>query len=59
MLYLLFLQVLMKNLYLAASELNKFSGLRVDEKTIEQYCYSLNTGSFESFFEKNFKKTRL
>ncbi|EFC33111.1 LOW QUALITY PROTEIN: DNA polymerase III [Campylobacter jejuni subsp. jejuni 414] len=45
-----------ENLYLAASELNKFSGLRVDEKTIEQYCYSLNTGSFESFFEKNFKK---
>ncbi|EAI9504665.1 hypothetical protein C3V67_00370 [Campylobacter coli] len=45
-----------ENLYLAASELNKFSGLRVDEKTIEQYCYSLNTGSFESFFEKILKK---
>ncbi|EDO9608193.1 DNA polymerase III subunit delta [Campylobacter coli] len=45
-----------ENLYLAASELNKFSGLRVDEKTIEQYCYSLNTGSFESFFDKILKK---
>ncbi|HDZ4943712.1 TPA: DNA polymerase III subunit delta [Campylobacter jejuni] len=45
-----------ENLYLAVSELNKFSGLRVDEKTIEQYCYSLNTGSFESFFEKILKK---
>ncbi|HDZ4937425.1 TPA: DNA polymerase III subunit delta, partial [Campylobacter jejuni] len=45
-----------ENLYLAASELNKFSGLRVDEKTIEEYCYSLNTGSFESFFEKILKK---
>ncbi|HDZ4993953.1 TPA: DNA polymerase III subunit delta [Campylobacter jejuni] len=45
-----------ENLYLAASELNKFSGLRIDEKTIEQYCYSLNTGSFESFFEKILKK---
>ncbi|EDP6650551.1 DNA polymerase III subunit delta [Campylobacter jejuni] len=45
-----------ENLYLAASELNKFSGLRVDEKTIEQYCYSLNTGSFENFFDKILKK---
>ncbi|TEY06421.1 hypothetical protein ELQ17_11135, partial [Campylobacter sp. US18a] len=45
-----------ENLYLAASELNKFSGLKVDEKTIQQYCYSLNTGSFESFFEKILKK---
>ncbi|ECZ6121621.1 DNA polymerase III subunit delta [Campylobacter jejuni] len=45
-----------ENLYLAASELNKFSGLKVDEKTIEQYCYSLNTGSFESFFDKILKK---
>lgn len=45
-----------ENLYLAASELNKFSGLRVDEKMIEQYCYSLNTGNFESFFEKILKK---
>ncbi|EKL3061503.1 DNA polymerase III subunit delta [Campylobacter coli] len=45
-----------ENLYLAASELNKFSGLRVDEKTIEQYCYSLNIGSFESFFEKILKR---
>ncbi|ECQ7085307.1 DNA polymerase III subunit delta [Campylobacter jejuni] len=45
-----------ENLYLAASELNKFSGLRVDEKTIEHYCYSLNTGSFESFFDKILKK---
>lgn len=48
-----------ENLYLAASELNKFSGLRVDEKTIEQYCYSLNTGSFESFFEKILKNKTL
>lgn len=45
-----------ENLYLAASELNKFSGLRVDEKAIEQYCYSLNIGSFESFFEKILKR---
>jgi len=48
-----------ENLYLAASELNKFQGLKVDEKIIEQYCYSLNTGSFESFFEKLLKKTDL
>lgn len=45
-----------ENLYLAASELNKFSGLRVDESIIEQYCYSLNLGSFDSFFEKFFKR---
>ncbi len=45
-----------ENLYLAASELNKFSGLRVDEKTIKEYCYSLNIGNLEHFFEKIFKK---
>lgn len=26
------------------------------KKTIEQYCYSLNIGSFESFFEKILKR---
>ncbi|MBM0636927.1 DNA polymerase III subunit delta [Campylobacter sp. VicNov18] len=45
-----------ENLYLAASELNKFKDLKVDETAIKQYCYSLNTGSFESFFEKILKK---
>ncbi|AXP08768.1 DNA polymerase III subunit delta [Campylobacter hepaticus] len=45
-----------ENLYLAASELNKFYGLKVDETTIKQYCYSLNLGNFESFFEKILKK---
>ncbi|TKX31994.1 DNA polymerase III subunit delta [Campylobacter estrildidarum] len=45
-----------ENLYLAASELNKFIGLKINEKDIEQYCYSLNSGNFESFFEKIIKR---
>ncbi|TKX32706.1 DNA polymerase III subunit delta [Campylobacter aviculae] len=46
-----------ENLYLAASELNKFSDLKISEKDIEQYCYSLNSGNFENFFEKIIKRT--
>ncbi|MBF7068021.1 DNA polymerase III subunit delta [Campylobacter volucris] len=41
-----------ENLYLAASELNKFVGLNIDEKIIQEHCYSLSVISFESFFEK-------
>ncbi|WP_291952864.1 DNA polymerase III subunit delta [Campylobacter sp.] len=41
-----------ENLYLAASELNKFNGLSIDEKVIQEHCYSLSTIEFESFFEK-------
>ena len=45
-----------ENLYLAASELSKFQGLRVDEKTINEYCFTLNSGSFEGFFDKLLKR---
>ncbi|ARJ57069.1 DNA polymerase III subunit delta [Campylobacter cuniculorum] len=48
-----------ENLYLAAAELNKFEGLELDEKKIKEYCYSLDTGSFEHFFEKLLKKEHL
>ncbi|MCW1360538.1 DNA polymerase III subunit delta [Campylobacter sp. US33a] len=41
-----------ENLYLAASELNKFQDLSIDEKTIEKYCFSLSVVGFEMFFEK-------
>lgn len=44
-----------ENLYLAASVLNKFVGLRVDENTIKQYCYSLALVGFDEFFDKLLK----
>lgn len=48
-----------ENLYLAAAELNKFQGLELDERMVKEYCYSLDTGSFEIFFEKLLKKENL
>ncbi|AJC84870.1 DNA polymerase III subunit delta [Campylobacter peloridis] len=48
-----------ENLYLAANELNKFSGLNIDEKIIQDYCYSLSTISFESFFDNLMQKKDL
>ncbi|MBZ7928745.1 DNA polymerase III subunit delta [Campylobacter sp. LH-2024] len=45
-----------ENLYLAASELNKFTNLTVSEQDIDQYCHSLSSGSFENFFELILKK---
>ncbi|EAJ5677339.1 DNA polymerase III subunit delta [Campylobacter sp. IFREMER_LSEM_CL1846] len=48
-----------ENLYLAANELNKFSGLNIDEKIIQEHCYSLSTISFESFFDKLMQKKDL
>lgn len=39
------------DLYLAASELNKFKDLNIDENTISKYCYSLSTISFDDFFD--------
>lgn len=41
-----------ENLYLAASELNKFKDLTINEKTIQEYCYNLSTVSFDKFFDK-------
>ncbi|AJC86396.1 DNA polymerase III subunit delta [Campylobacter sp. RM16704] len=48
-----------ENLYLAANELNKFSGLNIDEKIIQEHCYSLSTISFESFFDNLMKNKDL
>ncbi len=48
-----------ENLYLAASELNKFEGLKLDEKMIKEYCYSLDTGNFEHFFTKLLRKENI
>lgn len=48
-----------ENLYLAAAELNKFQGLELNERTIKEYCYSLDTGNFEHFFEKLLKRENL
>ncbi|MBK1992451.1 DNA polymerase III subunit delta [Campylobacter sp. 2018MI35] len=50
------LQSFDENLYLAANELNKFQNLKVNEQTIQTYCYALNTGNFDDFFEKLVKK---
>lgn len=44
-----------ENLYLAASELNKFANLKVDENIIKQYCYSLALVGFDDFFDKLLK----
>lgn len=44
-----------ENLYLAASELNKFVDLKVDENIIKQYCYSLALVGFDDFFDKLLK----
>lgn len=41
-----------ENLYLAASELNKFAGLNINEETIEKFSFSLSMVGFDSFFEK-------
>ncbi|TQR34619.1 hypothetical protein DMB92_01255 [Campylobacter sp. MIT 99-7217] len=41
-----------ENLYLAASELNKFQGLKIDQASIEKYCFSLSIMGFDEFFEK-------
>ena len=41
-----------ENLYLAASELNKFEGLNINEETIEKFSFSLSVVGFDAFFEK-------
>lgn len=41
-----------ENLYLAASELNKFEGLNINEETIEKFSFSLSMLGFDAFFEK-------
>lgn len=44
-----------ENLYLCASELNKFKGLSINEESIKQYCFSLAVLGFDSFFDKILK----
>lgn len=41
-----------ENLYLAASELNKFEGLNINEETIEKFSFSLSVVGFDAFFAK-------
>ncbi|MCR6591336.1 DNA polymerase III subunit delta [Campylobacter insulaenigrae] len=48
-----------ENLYLASSELNKFSGLNIDEKIIQEHCYSLSIIGFENFFDNMLQKKDL
>lgn len=48
-----------ENLYLGASELNKFQGLEINAASIEKYCYSLSVIPFEAFFDKLLKGDEL
>lgn len=41
-----------ENLYLAASELNKFAGLNINEESIKKFSFSLSVLGFDAFFEK-------
>lgn len=41
-----------ENLYLAAAELNKFKGFKIDENFVREHCFSLSVVGFDAFFDK-------